>query len=378
MTTWRSYHVFYSDIDPLILAGVQPALDRLEGRVERRFWERHFAGGPHLRIRLGGEAAAVEAAGAELTARLAAFLAAHPSRDLDSYDPARAARLLEWEGTPAEEADDLGYRNNRIEEHPYPPRTDAYVTREASRLMEDFRHDALPFAVRLLRGSRPRREALLRLYFLHALHVGGSLPQGSVSFKSHWEGFASSFPSADAIERIQATYQANREAIAALLLEVEGLFSTGRLAEDPDLADWSRLLAVYEARARATILSGTHITPQAASPEEAARMRERAESSRRRDSEFVRTFWSSEVFVASIQFEPSFLVPRVLTNLLYALLSAAGLKPIDKFSLCHFASRAVEEHAGCDLTQFLRDTVDRFVTRNAARWSPAASSQPGV
>lgn len=365
MTEWRSYHVYTSKVDQLIVDCVHPFFQEWESRLERRFWERHYAGGPHLRIRLQGPANVVEIAGKELAASARAFLAVHPSPDLTDYSEVQVAQLLEWEETPAGAGEDLRYRNNVVEEHPYPPAMDVYVSREAARLMEDFRHDTMPLAFRLLTGRRPRREALLRLFFLKALEGSGDIAAGSVSYKSHWEGFASSFPSLTVIERIQDSYSANREHFQTLLREVADLFAQGRIGEDPELAAWQNLLWCYGSRAHQILATGTHITRQAATPEEAIQWRSRAESLRLRDSEFARTFWSDESFVSSLQYEPSFLVPRVVTNLLYTLLAAVGLKAIDKFTLCHAAFRAVEEHTQCDLTDILRRNIDWIVARHA-------------
>ena len=194
MTEWRSFHIHTSEVDRLITGCVHPFFQAWESRLERRFWERHYTGGPHLRVRLRGPASVLGPAGDELAAHARAFLADHPSPDLAHYSEAHVARLLEWEETPAGAGEDLRYRNNVVEEHSYPPAADVYVSREAARLVEDFRHDIMPLATRLLDGPRPRREALLRLYFLQALEVSGDLAAGSVSYKSHWEGFASTFP----------------------------------------------------------------------------------------------------------------------------------------------------------------------------------------
>lgn len=366
MTQWRSYHVYTSEVDRLIVDCVHPFFQAWESRLERRFWERHYAGGPHLRIRLQGPADLAEAAGEELAARARDFLAAHPSPDVAGYSETQVVRLLEWEETPPGDGEDLRYRNNVVEQHPYPPATDVYVSREATGLMEDFRHDVMPLTLCLLTGRRPRREALLRLYFLKALEgSSGDIAAGSVSYKSHWEGFASSFPSLAVIERIQASYSANREYFQTLLREVADLFAQGRIDEDPELAAWQSLLRHYRNRARQILAGGAHITRQAATPEEAIQGRFQVESLHLRDSEFVRTFWADESFVSSLQYEPSFLVPRVLTNLLYTLLAAAGLKTIDKFILCHAAFRSAEEHSQCDLTDILRRNIAWVVARHA-------------
>jgi hypothetical protein len=378
MNEWRSYHVHYSDVDRLIVDCAHPFLERWEGRLARRSWERHYAGGPQLRIRLCGPTSEVAAAGRELSAWVEEFLSRNPSPDLAGYSEERAARLLEWEETPALAGADLRYRNNVLEEHAYPPAADVYTSREAAALMEDFRHDVLPLATRMLMDTRPRREALLRLYFLQALEVAGELAGGSVSYKSHWEGFASCFKSLDVIERVKATYQTNRDHIQTLLDEVAGLHAGGHIAEDRDLAEWQRLLTLYGRRANRILKTRAHITRQAADPADAARMRRQAESHFLRKSEFVSAFWANDVFLASLQHEPAFLVPRILINLLYTLVVGTGLKPIDKFALCHFAYRAAEERSHCDLTDILKRTIDLVTVRNAARWGSVGAPQSSL
>lgn len=372
MSEWRAYHAYYSDVDRLILGCVHPFLERWGEALERRCWERHYAGGPHLRIRLRGSAETLDRVGGDLVSTLESFLAAQPSPDLDTYSESRAAELLEREGTPADPDEDLRYRNNVVLRRPFPPSQDAFVSPEAAELMDDFRHDVLPLAGRILAGDAPRRQEMLRLYFLHALLVTGDLPRGSVSYKSHWEGFASNFPAGAVIERIRAAYRDHRQTLRQLLLEVAESHAQDALDADPVLAAWRDLVTAYRPRIRRALTAGQHFTDQPSTLEEAARMRERAEDNMLRASAFVRAFWSDERFLASIQYEPAILVPRVLVNLLYSLLTAVGLKPIDKFSLCYFSHRAVEEHFECDLNDILRHNINLVAGRHQHRWPDTA------
>src|SRR5687767_64425 len=98
MNEWRAYHIYYSDVDRLIIDCVHPFFQHWEDRIERRSWERHYAGGPHLRIRLRGSVAELAHAGNELAAWVGSFLARYPSQDVGNYSAERAAKLLEWEG----------------------------------------------------------------------------------------------------------------------------------------------------------------------------------------------------------------------------------------------------------------------------------------
>jgi hypothetical protein len=366
MSDRRTIHIHYTDLDRLILECVHPVLERVGGTLERRYWDRHYAGGPHLRVRLvGGEA--VHAAVGEVVRAAERFVAEHPSADVAHYSPERAAEMLRREGEEWEE-DDLGYRNNVVLERAHRSRSGEYVSGEAEALAEEFRHDAEPLVAHILAGPRPAAEQVLRLYFLHALlATRGRLPEGAVSFKSHWEGFAAGFPVAEVPERIAASYAGQRDTLVALMLEVEGLYRRGALAEDPLLGAWSDLMARYAERTRQSLRRGTHITPQPATLREASESREALFNYLRRESEFIRVLWDDPRFIAAVQFEPGFLVPRVLVNLLYIVVAAAGLSTLDRMTLCHHAFRTVEDHFDRDLTDILRGNVAGALARSAHR-----------
>jgi hypothetical protein len=351
---------------------VHPVLERVEGGLERCYWERHYAGGPHLRVSLvGGEG--LDAAAAGLVDAAARFVAEHPGADLARYSPDQAAEMMRREGAKWD-ADDLVYRNNVVRAVPH--RAHAYVSGEAELMAEEFRHDVGPLVVRILAGPRPRAEQLLRLYFLNALLVcDGQLPEGSVSYKSHWEGFAAWISDARVPERIRQAFGASAGGVIDLMLEVDELYRRGALDEDPLLGDWSRLMERYAGRTREVLRAGKQVTPQPATVQEATDARESLMGLLSRDSEFVRVVWDDPRFIASAQFEPGFLVPRVLVNLLYIAVAAAGLTMLDRMTLCHHTFRAVEEHFGRDLTDILRGNVERVVARSERRVSAHAAAQ---
>lgn len=365
MSFRRTIHVHYTDLDRLVLECVHPVLERVGGKLERRYWDRHYAGGPHLRVHLVGNDAGP--ASDELVRAAERFVAEHPSADQPHYSPERAAEMLRREQEEWEE-DDLVYRNNVVLDCTRRARSRRYVSGEAEALAEEFRHDAEPLVAHILAGPRPKAEQVLRLYFLHALLVcHGRLPEGSVSFKSHWEGFAAGFPAPEVPERIMASYRVRRDAVTGLLCEVEELYRGGALDQDPVLGIWRDLMARYAGRVRETLRDGTHITPQPGTLREASESRQLIFDHLRRDSEFIRVLWDDPHFFASVQFEPGFLVPRVLVNLLYVVVAACGLSTLDRMTLCHHAFRSVEDRFGRDLTDILRGNVAGVLDRSAHR-----------
>jgi thiopeptide-type bacteriocin biosynthesis protein len=370
MSEWSGIHIYYRDLDRLIVDCVQPALEREAGGLERRFWERHYAGGPHLRIRLRGAPDAVRAAEDAVAAAAEAYVAGNPSPALATYSPTHAETLMRKEGEEPDPAD-LRYRNNLVERRPYRPARELFASDQALALAEDFRHDTVALAARVLSSGRAKNEEVLRIYFMHALVIcRGNMPAGMVSCRSHWEGFAASFPAVEALDRIRATYERSRDSIRASLREVAAAFRAGP-GTDPVVDRWRELVEEYEARTRRHIAAGEPITEQPTTPAEVKEMREKVFTHFHTESGFVNTFWSDDRFIASMQFEPGWLAPRVMTNLLYQFVSTVGISPMERMALCHFAYRSAEEEYGADCAEILRGNIERTLAANAHRWATA-------
>lgn len=359
MGDWRNYQIYYTDLDGLITRCVYPALRTVAPSLEKCFFERHHAGGAHLRVRFRGDKPTLERVGEGFVTNVRAFLKEHPSQPTGSYSPERARELMKIQGEEANE-EELQYRVNTIAERPYHRLRHQLASDEAASLLEDFLGDCMGIVYEVLTGERPRTDALLGLFFLQALYVGGSLPAGSVSYKAHWEGFAAGFSSRTTIDGIRSSYERNRESIRNLMLSIHESVQQGRPLADPLFAKWHDLLVRYRRRTETALHQGVSITRQPTWAE-ARDAKERVLDAMREDSAFMRTLLKDERFLALFQFEEKLLWPRVLTNLLYMMVSAAGVNMIGRMALCYFAFRSVEEHYACDLTSILERTIDRVV-----------------
>lgn len=166
-------------------------------------------------------------------------------------------------------------------------------------------------------------------------------------------------------ERIASNYQKNREKIRELMLGVKEQFENGAL--DPILKGWVDLIERYMARTRRVLESGQHVTPQYGTVDNVRQAKQDLEERMWQDSDFLRTLYGDERFLALVQYEANFLAPRVATNLLYRLVSQLGLNVIDKMSLCYYAHRIVEDHFQCDLTDILKENMKKIVNTHAHR-----------
>lgn len=366
MGDWRNYHIYYTDLDRLIIDCVNPVLERHAEHLENCFWERHYAGGPHLRVRLHGSAIDVSKMASELVVEATSYMTRFPSAPQANYSAELAKKMIEMENEPSDLAD-LVFRVNEIHERPYQRLNHRLVSDEAAHLLEDFLHDSMPVVAVILRAPAPKLEQMLRLYFVDALFGSEDLPHGCVSFKSHWEGLAMNFSNLRLNERIESNYAQNRERIRELMLGVKEHFENSTIEKDPVLKGWVDILVPYGERARTVLESGQHVTPQYGTIDNVRLAKQDLEERMWQNSNFLHTLYGDERFLALVQYEPNFLAPRVLTNLLYRLVALVGLNVIDKMALCYYSHRIVEDHFQCDITEILKENMERLVSKHDHR-----------
>lgn len=360
-------YAYTSSTDGLILQAIAPWMLQHHPHLTRCYWERHYAGGSHLRIHIAGPDAHADHLRKELCELLRKHLSNSPSEPDTRYDPSVIRRLLEME-EEAYDPDDLTYRVNIVEVRKKLRTQHPFASDAAALLLEQFLHETTPLAIRILQSSHPLLETAVQLYFLEAFVAGGDVPNGSVSFKSHWHGLAAFTSKPQLNDRILDEYERNKSRLHELLAQVVAWTSTCS-AVDGIFWEWVHILQRFEALAQELLLAGTQLTFQLSSAEQAITAREKVEAREGvyEAHPFLATLWKDERFLASFQFEPSLLVPRVLTNLLYSFIAGLGLRFVDKMALCLFAHRAVEDFYQVDLTNILHTTVESIVTKHQDR-----------
>jgi hypothetical protein len=352
---WKALHVFNASLDALLLDVIGPCLESHAGALDRAFWERHYAGGPHIRLRLRAVPGVLDAVTAELRADFERWLAGHRGATSKKYSVAHAAKLLRMEGVDPD-SEDLVCHENAIVERPYPEAGKVFASEGARDLVERFRCARGPLALKIMSSEEPTHELIFRLYLMLALFVGrGRYPPGSVSFKSHWEHFAASLRPADLLQRVHASYERRRDQLALAMNEVERDWRDEPGAH-PLVAQWRRLLEDTHAQVTELLARGEQLAGLGPSARTDGRVAEEMREARR-NSSFVDAMWVDERYTAAAAREPSFLRPRALVNLLYDLVAAVGLSPLDKMMLCHHAYRAVEGNCGCSLDDVMRRNI---------------------
>ena len=352
---WRNYHIYYTNIDRLLLDCIGPFLRSLDGLLDLYFWERHFAGGPHVRVRLHGALADLEIIAGEFSSLVENYLALFPADAISNYSSDDARQMMEMEGETYEPGD-LVYQVNVIRECPYHRLKSGFVGEAGLRLLHEFLHDSNALTETILKHPAAKRDHLLRFYFLNALFPHGDLVRGSVSFKSHWSGFAASLSNRAVIDRIKKSFDDQSDAIVTAMLEVQEAYISGNLSGHPILRKWLVLLQRYDTRARAVLRTGEQIG-STLTPEQVRAYREYLEQHALEQNDFMRVLLEDDRFVAAFRDRGALAQPRILTNLLYKIIPALGLTALDKMALCYFAYNAVETHFQCDLTDVLRHNI---------------------
>ncbi len=363
-SSWRNYHIYYTDVSSLIMECVYPFLQSKYRELDTCFWERHYAAGPHLRVRMQGAPDALDRVSRQLVVEAEEYIAAKPSRRLTNYSTEKVTALLKAE-MPGQVEELLSYRVDEILEVPYQRLKNNLASDEAARLLEKYLNQSMPLVVSICRNPQSSREQVLRLYFALALFVSGEIPRGCVSYKSHWEGFSSRLPTRGLVSRIKDQYEHDREHISEIMLSVQRLYRDGTVHSDPILAIWHKLLVDYKDSTLSILKSGIHITRQPVSAAEVRAAKRQIMNTMVDESEFMRALFEDDRFLALIQYDHNFLWPRVLTNLLYQTVASVGLHIIDKMALCYGAQRAAEEHFNCNLLVFLKETIATIVDQHA-------------
>jgi hypothetical protein len=326
--TWRSVHVHYhGDLDALICDAVRPLF-----AVGGAYYVRHWRRGPHLRLNFR----AFDLVEPMVEEIVGGFLARRPSTTV--LDP--LALLAEHERLARLEADPGPLLpwcpDNSVHLEPYDDRTHVLGSPEAAGLLADFHVATTDLAFRATSSARAGGSRLgiafdLMIATAHALS-GVGVAEGFVSFRSHAEGFLASHPGAAELRpRWDRHYATHAESLERRVVSILG-------GQVPLVRDWVSVLEPIRARAGELIESGRLSLDTAwirdnyapgirLDPARSAFHRE-VDGERRRGRGSAQATW--------------FLQYRVMLNYLYLFLTKLGVRPGERYLLCHLAASAVE------------------------------------
>ncbi|RAQ94250.1 thiopeptide maturation pyridine synthase [Thermogemmatispora tikiterensis] len=345
---WQSVHVYYyaeQQNDALLLDCIQPLFVQARPITTRLFFVRHWLRGPHLRLRFYCSPTQFAVALKPLIESIVgSYLRQHPSSaHLDEE------QLKGLYATLARQEKEAGpffplYPDNSIQYLPYDRRLHVLGSEALASLLEDFYVDTNDLAFAML-AHRRQGHSLLTLCFDLMITVahrqGQHIARGFISYRSHAEGFI--IASADPARMrtlLEDRYQQQAKTLVARLRQL--LAALDREQDTfPFTLAWSRLMQRYQERAAQLIAAGQIDlsaagleTDNGGGPLVRGNLAASAfHSALERDQQHKQALYS----------DPWFQSYRLVLNLLYLHFSRLGLRPIDRFLLCHLAANAVEE-----------------------------------
>ncbi|RZQ63941.1 thiopeptide maturation pyridine synthase [Amycolatopsis suaedae] len=355
MGEWQGIQVYYyeENKDGLILDCVRPLFDRLAPRVEQLFFTRHWLRGPHLRLSFhADEALRAGLIVPETERAVTRYLAEHPSTaEFDEREllaTHRAVAVQEQEPGPLEPL----HPDNSLRYAPHDRRIQVLGSTAAAELLEGFytATNAMVFAaLERVRAGESRLTLALDLMMATAHAMWPGIDRGFISYRSHAEGFI--VRAADPAARRASCDEMYRSQAAALRERLVAVLDTLDNGTDsvPFVTDWVTVLRGFRERAEPLIASGD-LTFAAAERGYAQRDWDPAMLEH---STFHRLLQGDGGRMEQLQRDPAFLGFRFALNYLYLHLNRIGIRPVERFLLCHLIAGAVEDHYRISANDFV-------------------------
>lgn len=350
---WTSCCIYYyeKNKDDLFLDCLRPLADELrQGPVRCLYLERHWRGGPHVRLHL--EAGSEEDLGSArriVLARVEAFLQANPSRRVlsDLEVRKRHERLAQFE---MEEGPYQPLRpDNSIAFTEYRPNMALLRSRAGVRFQQDFGRCALPLVFQIMEASRgdasKRNLIAMRLLLAYAQRLGG-LERGFLYCRSYFEKFlATAAPDPDSMRRKCRALYESRRSLLLRVVQASASPPASCTAEGSVVANWEKLCSRFAEKARGLLQSGRQL---AWSPDDAQRLIEEsgwADAFQYNETEYMRRLYANRGLRSRFN-DADYRTHTTLVNLLYKLLHTVGITAAEKIFLVYFVAKAVEETYG--------------------------------
>jgi hypothetical protein len=338
---WRTVQVVYydDDKDHLIVEAVRPLLRRLAPEVPVAYFVRHWRRGPHLRLNFRTDPTTfAQVVRPAITEVVGGYLTARPSTvDLDEQ------RLLPSHAILAQVEEDPGplspwLPDNSVHEAEYDRRTHTVGGEQAAELLADFyratNEIAFAMAEQVLRGGQRLSPCFDLMVATAQAFTGGGVASGFVSFRSHAEAYLAGTRAT----RLRAAWDRGyAERSAHLVARVGDVIATldGTADPVPLVNDWVSALRPLHRRAEHLLASDAVAfnDPVLPPPGDGG-------------SEFHQALLRGPAYTPQIRESVWFRSYRLMLNYLYLHMTRHGVRPIDRFMLCHLVANAVEERLG--------------------------------
>ena len=337
---WRSVLVYYYDErmkDDLVLHGVRPLFATLRDRSVDAYFQRHWRQGPHLRLHFrSSHDIFVDVVRPAVAEFIGAYLAARPSCaslvEQDMVEGHRELARAEKERGPLTPF----LPDNSIHEVAYDARSRTVGGPKASELLAKFyvaTNDVAFDMIQAARDGGPRLSPCFDLMVgtAHAFAFGG-FRFGFVSFRSHAEVFLAGSRDPESLRsKWDRQYSMLREPLRKRAQDI----LDANPAPPTILAQWLERVGPVAERASFLMARGEMSFDDSGPERRIGPM-----------SSFHRALRGGEFFMLQVKDSDWFQRYRAVLNYLYLHLSRIGIRPMERFLLCHFAGNAAEDLFG--------------------------------
>lgn len=367
MQHWFSAHLYYYDEqkDQLILDCVQPLFRAVQEQCTALFFVRHWAQGPHLRLRfLCSPEQFADYIQPFIEKEVRSYLTDYPSMTV-----LNEAQLRPIYENLARQEMERGpilplLPNNSLHFLPYDRRLHILKSPLLAELLENFYCQTNDLTFEMLRYVRQGHSLLtlsLDLLFTTA-HILKDIPitDGYLSYRSHADAFIISNPRPEAVRTLfEQKYRAQASALTRRLsLLLEALEQ--KEAHFPFTLPWGRLLQHFWEIATPLFQSGQidGMSPMEGDdpPAFTGQAREHLDQ-----SAFHQKLDSHPEYKKALYANTRFQGYRLMLNMLYLHLSRLGVRPVERFLLCHLAANTVEQVFHIDASTRFADDIRQFI-----------------
>ncbi|HEV2377315.1 MAG TPA: thiopeptide maturation pyridine synthase [Streptosporangiaceae bacterium] len=355
--SWHSLHIHYhGDQDRLIVGVVKPlatqwaqGLPGGNGTPVRSYFQRHWRQGPHVRINVEADPAAYsQAIRPAVVARAAEFMAACPSTA-----PADEERLTPVHQRLAMEERERGplspwVPDNTVTDAGYDDRRHVLGTEQACRLFADFNVMTTDLALRMTEDAvhtGDRLSSCLDLMVATAQEFAPrGIAQGAMSMRSHAEWFLVRSGAAGSLRpRWDDRYRRCAGEVREQVSHVLGATDAGMAA--PHVRRWLETMRVIHQRAGELADCGLLPLPGV-----------ERDPYKPFNSPFHLALDRNDVWLSEVRDARWFQQYRLMLNYLYVHFTRLGVRPVERFWLCHLVACAVEERNGVSAMERLAAT----------------------
>ncbi|WP_181454523.1 lantibiotic dehydratase C-terminal domain-containing protein [Paenibacillus dendritiformis] len=363
MNEWRSARLYYYERDRkrLIIDGLDSIVREWKRQdwLKKFYFEPHWLQGPHIRVHFVlSEPERIE----QWMERMRQLLRDYPSEGMIDVEQYRVVQqsLAWWEAVRVDQ--DKLYPDNFVELFDDEPNVQMFGGEEAVQLGRAFLAESYDTTIRLMSAIRNQEVTLynagMKLMCCKAYVLDPSLVYSHISYRSHAEAFLAKSQGKYS-PFFQREYTKQKQLLHSIIQQTVADLEQG--SAEPWLREYFALFERYTGQIREKLSDGSIRLPTSDKARllyKNIRGHDLPDWGEVTDNSEFHAILMNEQWQNHMKADIDFLTLRVLVNFLYVILLQLGLKPIERYLLCWFLAKSVEELRGIDTIDYLQETSE--------------------